>query len=97
MTSKAALIRNKAVELLQNNPLWLRYSELMRELAKYFDMSLDTIANAAWNIHDTRSEKVYKPARGLFKYRFPDEEEFEIEKLPSMLREEDFYDHPDML
>ena len=95
MTSKADLIRNKAVELLQNNPQGLRYSELMRELAKYFDTSLDTIANAAWNIHDTRSKKVYKPARGLFKYRFSDEEEIEIEieKPPPMLREEDFYEH----
>jgi len=93
MATKQELIRNKAVELLKDNPQGLRYSELMRELAKYFDMSLDTVSNAAWNIHDTRSEKVHKPARGLFKYRFTGEEEIsEIEKPPSIPREEDFYE-----
>lgn len=92
MDRKQELIRNKAVELLKDNPQGLRYSELMRELAKHFDMSLDTAANAAWNIHETRKEKVYKAARGLFKYRFSDEEEVsEIEKPPPTLREDDFY------
>jgi hypothetical protein len=92
MDRKQELIRNKAVELLKDNPQGLRYSELMRELAKHLDVSLDTAANAAWNIHETKSEKVYKPARGLFKYRFSDEEEIgEIEKPPSTLHEEDFY------
>ncbi len=65
MPSKRDLIRNTAVELIKNNPKGLRYSELMRELAKYFDMSPDTAASAAWDIHITRSKEVYKPARGL--------------------------------
>ena len=95
MTSKTDLIRDKAVELLKNSPKGLRYSELMTELANHFpDMSDGwTIANAAWNIHVTRSKEVYKPARGLFKYRFSGEEEIaEIEKPPPMLQEEDFYE-----
>ena len=95
MATKQVLIRNKAVELIKSNPEGLRYSELMRELAKYFlDTSSDTIASSAWDIHITRSKEVYKPARGLFKYRFSDEEEISeiIEKPPPMLREEDFYE-----
>lgn len=95
MTTKGDLIRNKAVELLKNSPKGLRYSELMTELANHFpDMSDGwTIANAAWNIHVTRSKEVYKPSRGLFKYRFSGEEEIsEIEKPPSALKEEDFYE-----
>jgi len=66
----------------------------MRELAEYFNMSIDTAANAAWDIHDSRSNEVYKPARGLFKYRFSGEEEIGeiIEKLPPTPREEEFYE-----
>ena len=94
MTTKGDLIRNKAVELIKNNPKGLRYSELMEELAKYFpDTPTNTVYGSAWDIHITRSKEVYKPARGLFKYRFSDEEEIiEIEKPPPMLREEDFYE-----
>lgn len=94
MATKRELIRNKAVELLKDNSQGLRYSELMRELAKYFNVSPDTIANSAWDIHITHSKEVYKPARGLFKYRFSDEEEISeiVEKPPPMLCEEDFYE-----
>jgi len=94
MPSKRELIRNKAVELIKASPKGLRYSEMMTELTKYFpDTPRNTIDGSSWDIHITRSKEVHKPARGLFKYRFPDEEEIsEIEKPPPMLREEDFYE-----
>lgn len=94
MPSKRDLIRNKAVELIKNSPKGLRYTELMTELEKYFpDTPENTIYGSAWDIHVTRSKEVYKPARGLFKYRFSEEEEIsEIEKPPPTLREEDFYE-----
>ena len=95
MPSKRDLIRNKAVELIKNSPKGLRYSELMTELAKYFpDTPENTIYGSAWDIHSTRSREVYKPTRGLFKYRFPDEEVISevIEKPPPMLQEEEFYE-----
>jgi len=95
MPSKRDLIRNKAVELIKNSPKGLRYSELMTELGKYFpDTPENTVYGSAWDIHITHSKEVYKPARGLFKYRFPDEEEITeiIEMPPPTLREEDFYE-----
>ena len=94
MATKQELIRNKAVELLKDNAQGLRYYELAEELIKYFpDTPENTVYSSVWNIHTTRSKEVYKPARGLFKYRFSDEEEIsEIEKPPPTLREEDFYE-----
>ncbi len=94
MLSKRDFIRNKAVELIKSNPQGLRYSELMEELAKHFpDTPRKTIPSSAYDIHITRSKEVYKPTRGLFKYRFSDEEQISeiIEKPPSTLQEEDFY------
>jgi len=94
MATKQELIRNKAVELLKDSAQGLRYYELAEELTKYFpDTPENTVYSSVWNIHTTRSKEVYKPARGLFKYRFSDEEEIsEIEKPPPTLREEDFYE-----
>ncbi len=95
MTTQGNLIRNKAVELLKNNPRGLRYSELMRELHNIFpDVPLKSIPATLWNLNVTRSKEVYKPTRGLFKYRFTGEEEISeiIEKPPPTLQEEDFYE-----
>ena len=94
MASKQELIRDKAVELLKNNPQGIRYYELAEELTKYFpDTPENTIYSSVWNIHITRSEQVYKPSRGLFKYRLSAEEEIsEIGKPPPTLQEEDFYE-----
>jgi len=94
MVTKTDLIRDKAVELIKANLEGLRYAELQRQLQNYFpDASLDKIANSMWNIHTTRSKEIYKPSRGLFKYRFSDEQELvEMEKPPPALNEEDFYE-----
>ncbi len=94
MVTKTDLIRDKAVELIKANLEGLRYAELQRQLQNYFpDASLDKIANSMWNIHTTRSKEIYKPSKGLFKYRFSDEQELvEKEKPPPALNEEDFYE-----
>ena len=94
MTTKGDLIRNKAVELLKNNPEGLRYYPLVDELRKYFpDTPENTLYSSVWDIHVKRSKEVYKPTRGLFKYRFSVEEEVsETEKPPPTLAEEDFYE-----
>ena len=93
MTTQGNLIRNKAVELVKNNPKGLRYSELVRELHNIFpDVPLKSIPASVWNLDLTRSKEIYKPTRGLFKYRLSEEEEVsQVEKPPPMLREEDFY------
>ncbi|MBS4035825.1 MAG: hypothetical protein KGZ85_15280 [Ignavibacterium sp.] len=99
MPTKAEVIRTKAVELLKSNPDGLRYADLHRELVKQFpDIPLNTIQASAWDLHNTRSKEVYKPSRGLFKYRFagveeslPDTQPTEVEPTPVTFKEEDFY------
>jgi len=95
MPSKGELIRNKAVELIKKSPKGLRYSELQRELQNCFpNTSPNTIVGSSWNLDVTRREKIYKPTRGLFKYKLTGEEEAEeiTEEIPTTLREEDFYE-----
>lgn len=99
MPSKRELIRDKAVELLKENPEGLRYSQLHRELEKNFpDTPINTIQGSSWDLQISRSKEVYKPTRGLYKYRFPSEEQAEAKSespvagaRETTLREEDFY------
>jgi len=100
MPSKRDLIRNKAVELLKTHPEGLRYAELHRELVKSFpDTPINTIQGSSWNLHVSKAKEVYKPTRGLFKYRFSPEEQVEEQTqaqppsvTESALREEEFYE-----
>ncbi len=94
MTTKGDFIRDKAVELLKNNPEGLRYFPLVDELKRYFpDTPEKTLYSSVWDIHVKRSKEVYKPTRGLFKYRLTAEEEIGgIEKPLPTMREEDFYE-----
>ncbi len=94
MTTQGNLLRNKAVELIKSNPKGLRYSELMRELHNTFpDIHVKSIPAAVWDLNVTCGKQIYKPTRGLFKYRFSGEEEIEktVEKIASTVQEEDFY------
>ena len=95
MPSKRDLVRNKAVELIKSSLKGLRYSELQRELQSCFpNISANTIAGSSWNLDVTRGKKIYKPTRGLFKYRLTGGEEIEeiTEEIRPTLREKDFYE-----
>lgn len=93
MVTQGDLLRDTAVELIKKNPKGLRYSELVKELHNIFpNIPLKSLPSAIWDLNITRSKDLYKPTKGLFKYRFSDEEEIsQIEKPPPMLQEEDFY------
>ena len=99
MPSRRELIRNKAVELLKKNPDGYRYADLHRELEKVFsDFPINTIQGSTWNLDTVRSDSVYKPSRGLFKYKFGEDKIDELEILKQQktekilhLKEEDFY------
>ncbi len=99
MPSKREQIRDKAVEILKSHPTGLRYADLHRALVKAFpDTPLNTIQGSSWDLHNTRSKEIYKPTRGLFKYRLSTEEEIEVEKIlppetekETNVHEEDFY------
>jgi len=68
MKSRHQKIINKAVELLENNPNGIRYSELVRMISKEFpEISTNTIRGAIWDLDRQLPEKIYKPARGIFR------------------------------
>jgi len=95
MTTQGDLIRNKAIELIRSNPKGLRYSELVRTLHDIFPkIPLKSLPASIWDLDVTRSKDVYKPSRGLFKYKFSGETETTgpEEILPPTLTEEDFYE-----
>lgn len=96
MVTQGDSIRNRAVELLKDNPKGLRYSELVKELHSIFpSIPMKSLPASIWDLNVTRSRYVYKPTRGLFKYRLTNEEktiETSIEEIPPALKEEDFYE-----
>jgi hypothetical protein len=95
MTTQGEMIRDKAVELLKNNPNGMRYSELVNTLHSIFpDIPIKSHPASIWDLDATRSREVYKPSRGLFKYRFSNEEIIEKPReIPvTTIKEEDFYE-----
>jgi len=86
-------IKNKALELLEENPNGLRYSELVRKIRETFpDFPINTIHGVVWNLDHRISDKIYKPARGIFRLtKFKDlEVEEKVEDFVKV-KEEDFY------
>jgi hypothetical protein len=96
ITSKEK-ITSKAQELLEENPNGIRYSDLVRRIHEEFpDIPVNTIHGTVWNLDTRVPEKVYKPARGLFRHmRFKEEGVSEEEQIASAVTprvsEEDFY------
>ena len=91
-----------ALELLDETPEGIRYSELRRQIAKADpSFNTSTITMTVWKIHERYPEKVYKPARGLFRLtKYRDDEEVEpepertTETVPApapKIKEEEFY------
>lgn len=93
-STKEELIRNKAVELIKNNPKGLRHAELQRELQNCFPgIKPTTIRGYSWNLHVTKSKQIYKPTMGLFKRLTGEEEAEEItEETPITFNERDVYE-----
>ena len=66
MTGKDQIIA-KAIELLQEHPHGLRYSELHRAIrAALADANPNTIGGTIWNLEVQLPAQVYKPARGMY-------------------------------
>ncbi|MEW6062983.1 MAG: hypothetical protein AB1571_01260 [Nanoarchaeota archaeon] len=97
METKHVKIKNKAIELLEKNPNGIRYSELVRMISKEFpEIPINTIRGAVWDLDRQLSDRVYKPARGIFRLiKFKDieikEEKKEILAEPTKFKEESFY------
>ncbi len=92
-------IKARALELLEQHPEGLRYSELH---AKILDsdggFNHNTINGCIWNLDATFPEKVYKPSKGLFRLlgnKPPETETLEPRPATAVfvdkVKEEDFY------
>lgn len=92
-------IKVKALELLEQHPEGLRYSELHAKImAADGSFKPNTVNGCIWNLDATFPEKVYKPSKGLFRLLKNRPLESESPDLPpaaplttSQIREEDFY------
>lgn len=91
-------IKSIAFELLTKNRAGMRFSELHREI-RMVDPGLNanTVSTAMWNLDATAPDRVYKPAKGVFRlleFKEVVPAESPIEAAPSLMtkvREEVFY------
>jgi hypothetical protein len=97
-----ARIRKFALEILDNKPEGLRYTDLRRAiLAIDASINSNTINGATWDLDATFPKEVYKPDRGLFRLiKYKDdvltqpgqtETTKKSQKTPKLISEEDFY------
>ena len=92
-------IKTKAVELLEQHPEGLRYSELHSKIKDSDDsFNENTINGSIWNLDALFPDVVYKPSKGLFrlvKYK-PAETELpgavSVTPPTCRIKEEDFYE-----
>ena len=91
--TKKERITKKAIEILKSNPDGVHYSELMRKIHEEFqNIPENTIAGTIWNLDTRFPDKVYKPARGVFRStEFMEKEISEESKVSSKVQEKDFY------
>lgn len=69
MITKKEQIRFKAIEILKNNPIGVRYSELVNSIKQNLpDMPINTINTSIWNIDAIMPNEIYKHDRGLFRH-----------------------------
>ncbi len=102
MPKIAERIIELALRILEEYPNGLRYTELNKSiLDENPDFNPNTVRGATWDIDVKKSDKVYKPDRGIFKLlkfrdsQVPTAEKPTTKKLEraedKTLREEDFY------
>jgi hypothetical protein len=69
MPTSQEKIREKAIEILSNNPQGVQYSKLASSIKEALpEIPIKTIYSAMWNLDVVRSDKVYKAGRGLFRH-----------------------------
>lgn len=61
-------INDKALELLEENPEGVRWSEMLRKIEEW-DPTLHpkTVNGCVWKLVERYPDKVYKPEKGLFR------------------------------
>jgi hypothetical protein len=97
-TKTTERIKKKALELLEEYPRGLRYSDLHSKiLAADPNLNSNTINGCIWNLDTTFKNEVEKPSRGVFRLLKYKPQELETPELllnlvtVSKVKEEDFY------
>ncbi len=98
MATVGEQITERALELLRSQPDGIRYAELIRRVVES-DPSFKSayVDSRVWDLHIKLPEKVYKPARGLFRLtEFRDQATDQLRpelvpKPPLKIKEDDFY------
>jgi hypothetical protein len=96
---KGKRVKDKAVEILGENPQGMRYSDLVRKIVEALpDIPPNTIHGNVWDLDKTLESQIYKPIRGLFRLKKFSETEFvpPVSNAPTIpdaphVREKDFY------
>jgi hypothetical protein len=101
LTTITGQIRKIALEVLENSPQGVRYSDLSRKILERGSFNKNTINGATWDLDATFPDKVYKPDRGVFRLlKFkedvatqPDQLSITLQKTSKKkaIKEEDFY------
>lgn len=100
MVAISQQIKQKAVEVIKNNPQGIRYSQLLKLMMDSFpNTPNNTIRGVIWNLDATLPNEIYKADRGLFRSvsfrEMPvttEEAATPQQKIVSVVKEEDFYD-----
>lgn len=66
-TTKTGQIRKIALQVLEDRPDGIRYSDLSRKILEHGTFNKNTISGATWDLDVTYPDKVYKPDRGVFR------------------------------
>ena len=92
-------IKDKAFEILEENPDGLRYSQLHAQIRNSNPkFNGNTVTGSIWNLEVQFPDKVWKPSKGLFqlvKYKSPEALVKEVAATPvvtanAKIKEEDF-------
>ena len=66
-TTITGQIRKIALEILEDRPEGIRYSDLSRKILEHGTFNKNTISGATWDLDVTYIDMVYKPDRGVFR------------------------------
>jgi len=90
MTTRRDKIIKKVIEILNENPQGVKYSQLFNYLKEEFpNFPKGTIHGTIWNL-EKRRDDIVKPERGLFVLKKFFKEEYPLEKI-ERIKEECFY------
>jgi hypothetical protein len=85
-------IRERAIEIIQQSPGGIRYSELIgRILQQSPETPKNTVHGAVWDLDRRFPELVHKPIRGVFQAKAESSSSPTVPPPSKLPREEDFY------